>query len=92
MSFIIDVRRAYPLEIGKWIEEDGFVFSWGGSGLKPACKKRLVKHKLATPASFNALIGELENKDFRAVNPPQLNLGEGKLGLKFESGGRSVLS
>jgi hypothetical protein len=61
IKFVVELRKAFPAEISEWEDYDGFIFSWGGTGLNPARKRRLVRRKLVEPVSFEQLI-----KDFSA--------------------------
>jgi hypothetical protein len=59
MQFVWSLRRKYPSKIAEWMEYDGQIFSWGGDGLQPSRKKKLVYKSTANPVSFGLLIDEL---------------------------------
>jgi hypothetical protein len=59
-SFATALRRNFPLHKFEWEEYDGFKFSWGGNGLEPARKKRLVQTALAEPVSLEVLVRKLK--------------------------------
>ena len=56
----MNFRQLYPAEVQVEQEYDGFEFSWGDNGLKPARKNHLVTRQLANPVSFETLIEELK--------------------------------
>lgn len=85
IAFIAGLRKAFPTEVSEWQEYDGFIFSWGGNGLAPARKKRLVTHKLVEPVSLPVLLDELVSGELRRCPPPNVSLLRQDLKFKFSS-------
>jgi hypothetical protein len=56
IEFISKLRSEFPQSLSHWEDFDGHNFSWGGNGLQPARKARLVQTSLATGLSIEALI------------------------------------
>jgi hypothetical protein len=56
VEFVLNLRNNLPEQISEWEEYEGFNFSWGGTGLQPALKKRLVWKSPASPVSLETLI------------------------------------
>ena len=83
MSFVQNLRKMFPYELREWQEYDGHVFTWGGNGLKPTRRKRIVVRQLAEPVSFELLIEELASGTFRTENPPNVRLLQNEVTLKF---------
>ena len=81
--FVIDLRKRFPHELVEWEECDGFIFSWGGNGLEPARKKRIVHKPLANPVSLNVLIEELKGGNVRTAKMPNVSLLKQETKLKF---------
>jgi hypothetical protein len=71
MDFALAVRRQLPQEISQWEDYDGTIFSWGGNGLQPARKKRLIVKPIVGPVLFEVLVEELRHGNIRKGNPPQ---------------------
>ena len=82
-SLIQAMRSSFPFELRSWEEFDGAVFSWGGNGLKPARRKRLVVKRTADPVSLAQLIADLASGNVRQGNPPNVRLLKGEPCLKF---------
>lgn len=70
VDFVLAARKQFPHELSYCEEYDGFVFSWGGNGLKPARKKRLVVKPVVHPVSLDVLLEELKTDKIRKGNPP----------------------
>ncbi len=83
-SYVNQLRKRFPERISEWQEYDGAVFSWGGNGLQPARKQRLVWEELANPTSLDVLILELKSGRFRH-NPPKTALLRNDLKLKISN-------
>jgi hypothetical protein len=81
---ILKLRDHFPFEVREWEEYDGFVFSWGDSGLRPARKERLLRKQVCEPVSLSTLIGELKSGTLRAKNPPNVHALGGGIKLKFD--------
>ena len=86
MGFVSDLRKAYPDRIAEWEDYDGFVFSWGGSGLRPARKKRLVWKQVASPVTLELLVAELRSGDIRKGVAPNVSLLRNEMQVKFDAG------
>jgi hypothetical protein len=71
MDFALTARKQFPQEVSHWEDYDGFIFSWGGNGLQPASKKRLVIEKVVEPVSLDVLVEELNTGCTRKGDPPQ---------------------
>ena len=82
-QFVRNLRQRYPHEICEWEEYDGEIFSWGGNGLQPGKKKRLVHQPLADPVSLSVLIGELKSGNARIAKMPNVSLLKQEMKLKF---------
>jgi len=82
-QFVRNLRQLYPHEICEWEEYDGLIFSWGGNGLQPGRKKRLVHKPLANPATLNVLIDELKSGNARVAKMPNVSLLKQEMKLKF---------
>ena len=82
-QFVRNLRQRYPHEICEWEEYDGLIFSWGGNGLEPGRKKRLVHQPLAKPVSLNVLIDELKSGSIRVAKMPNVSLLKQDMKLKF---------
>jgi hypothetical protein len=67
----IALRRQFPQEVSYWEEYDGSVFFWGGSGLQPARKRRLIVKPVVEAVAFNLLIEELKSGKARKGAPPK---------------------
>ena len=59
VSFVIELRRAYPFEIAYSEDYGGYTFDWGGDGMKEAKKTRAVTTNVTEPVGFGTLIAEL---------------------------------
>jgi hypothetical protein len=82
-DFVTNLRQRYPREICEWEEYEGLVFSWGGNGLEPGRKKRLVRQPLANPVSLNVLIDDLKSGSIRIAKMPNVSLLNQEMKLKF---------
>jgi hypothetical protein len=82
-QFVRNLRQRYPHELCEWEEYDGEIFSWGGNGLQPGKKKRLVHQPLADPVSLSVLIGELKSGNARIAKMPNVSLLKQEMKLKF---------
>ncbi|MGD9683772.1 MAG: hypothetical protein AB7W16_21615 [Candidatus Obscuribacterales bacterium] len=80
---VIDLRRAFPLELFEWQEYDGYEFCWGGSGLRPAKKRRLVRRRTSEPVNLETLIEELSSGKLRRCRPLGVCMLRAEAGLKF---------
>jgi len=87
MDFALSVRKQFPQEVLHWEDYDGFIFSWGGNGLQPASKKRLVVEKVVEPVSLDILVKELNTGHTRKGDPPQPKLTD--TGYELELRGRN---
>lgn len=70
MDFVCEVRKRFPTHASVWEEYDGDVFSWGGSGLSPRRKNRLVIRQLTEPVSFEVLIEDLRSGNVQNPTRP----------------------
>lgn len=82
-DFVMHMRKNFPSSISTWEEYDGFNFSWGGTGLEPARKKRLVERLTANPVSFDQLLVDLSCDNLKPADPPNISLLNEPLKLKF---------
>jgi len=85
LTFILSLRKTYPERVSHWEEYDGYIFSWGGSGLTPARKKRLVWTERAAPVSLDDLISDLRTGQIRNGFSPVLQLVPGEITLMFSN-------
>ncbi len=77
-NFSSAVRKKFPETTSRWEEYDGQAFSWGGNGLQPARKERLVVEKTyestGETMTLEALLQELKSGNIRKGNPPPCEL------------------
>lgn len=59
ISFVGELRKSHPNGSSEWTQYEGFNFSWGGTGLVPAIKKRLVHTSNAVPLSLEGVLKSL---------------------------------
>lgn len=85
IAFVSELRRCYPDQVCQWQEYDGFEFSWGGTGLTPALKRKPVWVKLAEPLSLHDLIERLQDSTAIEQDPPNVCSLHKDLHLKFGS-------
>jgi hypothetical protein len=83
MNFVLGMRTCYPATISRWEEYDGFKFTWGGNGLQPARKKRLVVTKTAEPVNLEILVREIKSANIRQGRPPNVSLRQAEIALKL---------
>jgi len=83
---VLVLRRAYPAEVVEWQEFDGYEFCWGGSGLKPARKRRPVRRRTAEEVNLETLLEDLSSGNLRQCGPPDVCLLRSEAGLKFSRG------
>jgi hypothetical protein len=81
-QFVSELRKKYPDKISEWQEYDGFEFSFGGNGLKPARKKKLIWRQLAQSVSLQTLVNELTSSSIRQNKAPNVCLLKHGLELK----------
>ena len=84
ISFVCQLRRTHPEKVCQWQEYDGFEFSWGGTGLTPARKKKAVWISLADPLSLPAAIERLQDPEPISQDLPNVSSLHGDLQLKFD--------
>jgi|AGTN01.3.fsa_nt_gi hypothetical protein len=72
ISYVQQLRNRFPACAKRWEEYDGVVFSWGGTGLQPARKWRLVWTELANPTSLPDLIAELKSGRKQSIRRKRL--------------------
>jgi hypothetical protein len=85
IRFVWYRRKLYPLAVKHTEEVDGFIFDWGGTGLKPARKRHLVRTQLAAPVELSQLVQELASNNIRPAMPLIPALIESGCGLKFSN-------
>lgn len=83
--FAASVKKCFPFEVAEWEEFDGYVFDWGGTGLKPARKTRLVWKPTADAVSLQVLVSELKSGQFRQGEPPQPVYRDEQIQVKFSN-------
>ncbi len=91
-NFVAQLRTQYPVSVSEWQEYDGYIFSWGGNGLQPARKKRLVTRYCANPVSFEELIADLRDGSLRREDPPNVSLLKEEFGIKLESRSATMIN
>ncbi len=84
-NFVAQLRQQYPVSVSEWQEYDGYIFSWGGNGLQPARKKRLVTRYCAEAVSFEELVAELRDRSLRSEDPPNVSLVKDEVRIKLQS-------
>ncbi len=84
-NFVAQLRRQYPASVSEWQQYDGYIFSWGGNGLQPARKKRLVTRYCAEPVLFEELLAELRDGSLRSEDPPNVSLLREEMRIKLQS-------
>lgn len=80
---VIHLRKSFPAALVEWQEYDGYEFCWGGAGLKPAKKKRLVRHLTAEPVVLETLLEDLSRGSLRQCGPPVVCLLRSEARLKY---------
>lgn len=70
--FVNALRKKYPQSLSHWVDYEGAEFSFGGTGLRPAGKKRLETLHLFNPTSLQVLLVELASSRIRPKNSPKL--------------------
>lgn len=91
MDYVLAMRKQLPVEISCWEDYEGYIFSWGGNGLQPARKKRLVTKPVVETVSLEVVIEELRSGRIRRGRRPNVRVLEDsgyQLELRFENGGR----
>ena len=83
VNFICTLRRYAVLELKEKEQYLGQKFSFGGTGLEPAIKEKVVTRQLANPVSLEVLLNELKNNKARTTNPLKISELPGDLKLKF---------
>jgi hypothetical protein len=76
MEFALAVRKQFAENVEEWEEYDGFTFSWGGDGLEPARKKRLVVRPVVDAVALEVLVEELKAGKVRVGSAPEPTLIE----------------
>lgn len=56
IQFAVRVRSQFPEQVTEVEEYDGFQFSWGGTGLRPARNQRQFTRRVCDPVEMRALI------------------------------------
>ncbi len=82
VDLILKLRQTFPAKVEQIEEYQGEEFTWGGSGLAPASKKRIVQVPVANPVTFAILIDELKTCNARSGNPVNVLLLKKCLELK----------
>jgi hypothetical protein len=59
VDFISKLRQTFPSVVKEIETYSGHQFCWGGSGLEPVVKKRIVSKPVANPVTLAVLIDEL---------------------------------
>jgi hypothetical protein len=85
VALILSLRKTYPEDVSHWEEYDGHIFRWGGSGLTPARKKRLVWTKLNDPVDLDSLITDLNTGQLRPGFAPALPLVPGEITIMLSN-------
>lgn len=77
------LKRTFRSEIQEWQEYDGVIFSWGGSGLQPARKKRAVEIVPGDPVSLAVLVAELKSGKIRQGISPLIVAAQSQLHFEW---------
>jgi hypothetical protein len=83
MEFVLALRQRFPAAVQVEEEYDDFKFTWGGSGLEPVIKKKVVQMPVANPVTLAVLIRELKTGNIRQGKPVNVHLLKRDLKLKF---------
>ncbi len=87
MDLILKLRQTFPDKVCDQEEYLGQEFSWGGSGLRPIMKKRIVWKPVANQIALAVVIEELKSNNIRKSRPINVSLLNRDLKLKFSSNG-----
>lgn len=91
MQYAIALRNAFVEEVEEVDEYDGFVFSFGGNGLKPARKTRFSTRRLVEPVSYEKLLSDLQSGMLCPENPPVIqDTLDMKCALRFTRAGTTI--
>ncbi len=82
MNFILKLRQAFPATIQEQQTYDGFEFNWGGTGLKPVIKTRVISKPVAKSVALELLIAELKTGNIRNYSPINISLLKKSFELK----------
>jgi hypothetical protein len=63
ISFICELRKSHPNGSTEWTQYEGFNFSWGGTGLIPAVKQRLVHNSNVVPLTLEGVLKAVGKKE-----------------------------
>lgn len=83
-KFALDLRKTYQCTAKVPEEYEGFEFRWGGNGLRPARKTRLVTRQLYDAVDLQTLIQHLQHNTLSPHNPPKVAAFEAEIALKFD--------
>ena len=87
MDFVLKLRQTLPATVEQIEEYDAFEFSFGGNGLKPVIKKKVVQVPVANPVTLAVLVNELKAGNIRQGKP--VNVCLLKQGLELRQFSRS---
>jgi hypothetical protein len=83
IEFVMKLRKAVPLRVYGWVEEDHPKFSWGGNGLEASRRKIWRGEATAKPITLETLIEELKSGNLRKPNRLKVSLLRNKMVLEF---------
>jgi len=83
MGFILKLRQAFPATVEKTEEYNSYEFSWGGNGLKPVTKNRIMQVAVARAVDLATLISEIGTGTIRQGKPMNISLLRQDYQLKF---------
>lgn len=83
VNFVSKLRQSFPAVVKEIEEYDGHQFCWGGTGLEPVVKKRIVSKPVAEPINFATLIDELKTGNIRQGKPVNVHLIKQEVKLKL---------
>jgi hypothetical protein len=83
VDFVSKLRQKFPATVQQIEEYDAFEFSFGGDGLKPVIKKKVVQVPVAEPVNFATLLLELKAGTIRKGRPVNVYLLKKEYELKL---------
>jgi hypothetical protein len=82
VDFILKLRQTFPATVEQIEEYQGQEFTWGGNGLKPVTKRRIVSKPVAKSVVLELLIAELKAGNIRHQRPISISLLKRPIELK----------
>lgn len=81
--FVSKLRQTFPAVVKEIEEYNGHQFCWGGTGLEPVIKKRIVSKAVGDSVTLAVLIQELKAGQIRQGKPVNVRLLKRDFALKL---------